>query len=171
MPWGHSRTRQVCPPPNGTTSPSVQRHFKDVDLLWSNVVDGSALLIAEDHVEHNFIRRRTNGRRRGLRRGVLLGLLLGGRAQCAQQKYREKNRQPVHGRDLQRKRLRCKCSASSNTSKNDFFSALLQVSGSFRQFAVWLRPNLVSILPRDDRSPRFSNAVFSVANRAAGVGL
>ena len=54
-------------------------------------------------------------------RSVLLGWLLGGQTECTQQKNREKNGQALHNADLQRKRLRCKCSATCNASKNDFF--------------------------------------------------
>ena len=36
--------------------------FKNMDFLWSNIVDRSALLVAEDHVEHNFVCGRTHGR-------------------------------------------------------------------------------------------------------------
>src|SRR2546430_12643035 len=30
--------------------------FQDVDFLWSNIMNRSALLVAEDHIEHYFLR-------------------------------------------------------------------------------------------------------------------
>src|SRR5437773_11461289 len=69
-----------------------------MDFFWSNIADRSALLVAEDHVEHYLLRSRTNGRRGGL--WGLLGWPLGRQARCIQQKCREKDEQPVHGRDL-----------------------------------------------------------------------
>src|SRR5215472_3883487 len=114
-----------------------------MDFLWPNVANRSALLVAEDHVEDDLLRSRAHGWRGGLTRSVLLGLLLGRNAECTHQKYGEKNRQPVHGRDLQRKRLRCKCSATCNTSKNDFFQCGRRF-GKLGAFVLRMRPQLRS---------------------------
>src|SRR5215469_621943 len=106
--------------------------FKNMEFFWSNIVDGSALLVAEHHVEHYFLRSRAHGRRGGLTRSVLLGLLLGLQAAATQQTYAEKNKQPFHGSDLQRERLRCKCIAYLQYSKDDFSSPLSTRAVRFR---------------------------------------
>src|SRR5215472_363767 len=121
--------------------------FKNMDFFWSNIVDCSALLVAEHHVEHHFLRSRAHGGRCGLTRSVLLGLLLGLQRASTQQTHAEKNKQPFHGSDL-RKRLRCKCIAYLRYSKNDFFRAFRPTFDSRRQFPAWLRLNLASVVPR-----------------------
>src|SRR2546430_14311752 len=79
--------------------------FQDVDFLWSNIMNRSALLVAEDHIEHYFLRSRAHGGRGSLCRRVLLGPPLGRQAECTEQRCAEKKDEPlVHGLDLPRER-------------------------------------------------------------------